>query len=379
LNHPNKILLIHQGSELYGSDRSLLRNVSILRAIYSNPTIDIILPEEGPLSKVLAEQYGINVRVESLGVLRKYDLKRLNFSALYRILKIRNKIKLLNKYDLIFINSMVILDYILASRFIQKQVYVHIREIPIGFSLFVFKRILAFSKTNLLYVSNATQKAFEPISNKYQFVLWNACRQIMVTATTENTGWDKINLLLIGRINSWKGQLLLLQAIQYLTPIVRNSISVRIVGDVYKQEHIYKIELINFIEKYRLSNIVKILPFEKEADIHYSWADVVLVPSILPEPFGLVAIEAMSAGKPVIAAKHGGLTEIVEHEVTGLLVKPGDAPSLASAIERLCSNPTEKEAMGVAGKARYEAYFTEAKYAENFKAFLLNVANQETL
>ncbi len=375
----NKILLIHQGSELYGSDRSLLRNVSILRTIYSDPTIDIILPEEGPLSKVLIEQYGITVRAESLGVLRKYDLKRLNFSAFYRILKIRSKIKLLNEYDLIFINSMVVLDYIIASRFIDKQVYVHIREIPSGFSLFVFKRLLSFSKTRLLYVSNAAQKAFEPVSNKYQFVLWNACRQILNTVSLDIKNDNVVNLLLIGRINSWKGQLLLLQAMQYLSPIVRNSISVRIVGDVYKQEHIYKIELINFIEKYGLSNIVKILPFEKEADIHYSWSDVVLVPSVLPEPFGLVAIEAMSARKPVIAANHGGLTEIVQHDVTGLLVTPGDARSLASAIERLCSSPSEREAMGAAGKARYEAYFTETKYAENFKEILSNIANKEAL
>ena len=47
--------------------------------------------------------------------------------------------------------------------------------------------------------------------------------------------------------------------------------------------------------------------------------------------------------------------------------------------ERLCSSPSEREAMGAAGKARYEAYFTETKYAENFKEILSNIANKEAL
>jgi len=60
-----------------------------------------------------------------------------------------------------------------------------------------------------------------------------------------------------------------------------------------------------------------------------------VAPSLWPEPFGLVALEAAAAGKPVIASNIGGLRDIVADGETGLLVEPGDIPALAGAIQRL--------------------------------------------
>jgi glycosyltransferase involved in cell wall biosynthesis len=78
-------------------------------------------------------------------------------------------------------------------------------------------------------------------------------------------------------------------------------------------------------------------------------ATVGLVPSVWPEPFGLVAVEAMAAGVPVIASRVGGLPEVVTDGVTGLLVEPGDAASLADAIDGLLRNPDERALLGRAG------------------------------
>jgi len=69
----------------------------------------------------------------------------------------------------------------------------------------------------------------------------------------------------------------------------------------------------------------------------YRAAEVVVVPSLY-EPFGLVALEAMAAGRPVVAAEAGGLTEIVTEGATGLCVPPGDAGALAAALERVLSD-----------------------------------------
>jgi glycosyltransferase involved in cell wall biosynthesis len=60
-----------------------------------------------------------------------------------------------------------------------------------------------------------------------------------------------------------------------------------------------------------------------------------VVPSIGPEAFGLVAIEAFAGGKPVVASRIGGLQEIVQPDINGLLVPPNDVPSLAAALQRL--------------------------------------------
>jgi len=67
------------------------------------------------------------------------------------------------------------------------------------------------------------------------------------------------------------------------------------------------------------------------------------------ESFGRVAIEAMAAGRPVVAVKAGGMGEVVRDGRTGLLVPPDDAVALGSAIERLVRNPAERKALGAAG------------------------------
>jgi glycogen(starch) synthase len=69
----------------------------------------------------------------------------------------------------------------------------------------------------------------------------------------------------------------------------------------------------------------------------YAAADLVVVPSLY-EPFGLVALEAMASGTPVLASDTGGLREIVDHEVTGLRFVPGAASSLAREATRLLTD-----------------------------------------
>lgn len=80
-------------------------------------------------------------------------------------------------------------------------------------------------------------------------------------------------------------------------------------------------------------------------------ASVVVVPS-LGEGFGMVALEAMERGRAVVASSVGGLPEIVEDGVTGLLVPPADPRSLANALRTLLSDPERVATMGAAGRRR---------------------------
>jgi glycosyltransferase involved in cell wall biosynthesis len=86
-------------------------------------------------------------------------------------------------------------------------------------------------------------------------------------------------------------------------------------------------------------------------------ADVVVMPS-LQEGLGVAALEAMAAGRPLIASRVGGLPEAVGDEVAGLLVEPGDAPALAAALRRLAGSPAAARALGEAGRARVRARFS---------------------
>lgn len=84
-----------------------------------------------------------------------------------------------------------------------------------------------------------------------------------------------------------------------------------------------------------------------------------LVPSIWPEPFGLVAVEGLASGRPVIASRIGGLADIVVDGESGLLVPPDDADALGRAIRQLLGDRDRREAMGRAALARAEVYRAE--------------------
>ena len=86
-------------------------------------------------------------------------------------------------------------------------------------------------------------------------------------------------------------------------------------------------------------------------------ADLFVMPSRW-EGFGLVAAEAMTAGRAVVASRVSALPEVVEHGVTGLLVPPDDPDALAAAIASLLADPAKRDAFGAAGRDRVERLFT---------------------
>lgn len=83
---------------------------------------------------------------------------------------------------------------------------------------------------------------------------------------------------------------------------------------------------------------------------------MLVAPSLVPETFGMAALEAMAMGRPVVAARSGGLGELVVDGETGVLVPPGDARALRDAIAALLSDPSRREAMGRAGSERAALY-----------------------
>ncbi|WP_093607695.1 glycosyltransferase [Streptomyces indicus] len=111
-------------------------------------------------------------------------------------------------------------------------------------------------------------------------------------------------------------------------------------------------------------------------------AVAVVAPSTWLEAFGLVVVEAMAAGVPVVAAGHGAFAELVEDGRTGLLHRPGDAASLASCLRRITADEDTNRELGEAARRRYEQGFSPAvglaRLEEGYRAAIAGRAQQSS-
>lgn len=101
--------------------------------------------------------------------------------------------------------------------------------------------------------------------------------------------------------------------------------------------------------------------------------DVVAMPSVWVEALGLAVLEAMSVGRPIVASRTGGVPEIVEEGITGLLTPPGDAAALAEALRRLDAEPGLSAKMGEAGKRLHSERYTPEAFGERIAAVYATV------
>lgn len=113
-----------------------------------------------------------------------------------------------------------------------------------------------------------------------------------------------------------------------------------------------KVELQRLAEKLGIASRVAFPGFLRDIPELLAATDVFVLPSLGSEGLPLSVMEAMAAGKPVVATPVSGVTELVESEVTGLLVSPRDPAALTQAINRLLRNPKEREEMGTRARAR---------------------------
>ena len=113
------------------------------------------------------------------------------------------------------------------------------------------------------------------------------------------------------------------------------------------------------INENSLGDRFSILGYQKNIPEIMSCLDVVVVPSV-PEPFGLVLLEAMMLCKPIVAFNVGGPAEIISHKETGLLVDNIESGSLGDAILTLALDRDLREKMGVNGRVKLEMNYTNA-------------------
>ena len=145
---------------------------------------------------------------------------------------------------------------------------------------------------------------------------------------------EKKIILVPGRLTSWKGQELLIEAINLVKiELGYEAFHVVILGSD-QGRNLYKKKLIRLTEQYRLNNQIKFINHCNDMALAYKISDIVISPSIEPEAFGRVAVEAQSMEKLIIASNIGGSNETIINEKTGFLFESGNSKSLSEKIIR---------------------------------------------
>ena len=162
-------------------------------------------------------------------------------------------------------------------------------------------------------------------------------------------------VLFAGRLERVKGVPLLLEAAGQVLRQMPN-VQFKLIGAAHPT--LSQTELNTITQRLGLNGEIQFLGHLSQRELmgYYQQAELCVLPSYY-ETFGLAALEPMSLGVPVVAAKTGGLSEVVEDGKTGLLVPPGDGPALAGAIISLLQQPVLRAQMGLAGQQRAQRLF----------------------
>lgn len=168
----------------------------------------------------------------------------------------------------------------------------------------------------------------------------------IATRESQNTP-DDFLVGLVGEVVARKGHLYLFRALKRLCDEIPNFRLI-LLGR-FRREEAYVKKLRSILIKNKLYRRVQWCGLRSNVQDFMAAFEITVVPS-LEEPLGLVALESLAAGTPVVASDTGGLPEIVHHQKSGLVVPPKNPNALADAIIELANNPLQREAMGQHGK-----------------------------
>ncbi len=224
----------------------------------------------------------------------------------------------------------------------------HIREIfkrP-SFSSVLYRLLLPRKNFMVIAISGAVKDNLPSRIKKNTVVLYNG---IEIPEQVPQKKSQKVAFLYLGRIVPWKGCHLLIDAFYLLYQKTGDLCgTLDLVGDTLYWDQSYRKVLSDKISRLNLAGKVRLMPHTSNPQQAF-YSHHILCMASDNEPFGRVAIEAMSCGLPVISFESGGICEIVKHEVSGLLIEQNDISAFADAMEMFIHNPDKIYSMGKSG------------------------------
>jgi glycosyltransferase involved in cell wall biosynthesis len=374
-----KILFYNHTGQVSGAERVLLMILARLDHRRFDPVV--ICPEEGPL---LSMATSLGVPVQSLPGLdarftwRADRLLRYLRSFFQVIRQLRRKVIHI-KPDLIHANSIRAgLVATAATLGLETRVVWHLHDILPRHPLSTGVRVLAFlcARTRMIAVSRAVAENFggarAGLKNRITVIL-NAIdlERFQSNQIGRQQVLDELNLGerhpvigIVGQLTPRKGQLELVRAFAKVLEESPKAVLLVAGAPLFNRDHEYEQLLRDTSRKLGISEQVRLLGARDDVGAVMQALDLLVVNSAA-EPFGLVALEGMASGTPVLAPALDGFMEMIEHGVDGWLVTPGNEAELVAAIlelsraSELCARLAQAGKKTVATRFLLDRYMSE--------------------
>ncbi len=246
-----------------------------------------------------------------------------------------------NIFKKIYNGKMLKADRVIAiSHFVENEIFTHYGKSGVAEKLSVIHRGVDLGM-------------FDP----------KAVNQQRIIAEADRLGLpdDKSIIMLPARATSWKGHEILIQALAQLS----DKDAILMLLGIEDGPPAYAEKLRAMAVRYGLGGRVRIGAGSRDMPAALMLADVVAMPSIKPEPFGRVAIEALAMGRPVVAFRHGGAVESIDEGRTGWLADPLSVDSLAEALQTALSlTPRKRRALAKDARQQMTDQFSKDMMCE---------------
>lgn len=374
-----KILYLHAGAEMYGADKVMFDLICNLDRGKYEPYV--ILPTNGILVDEL-KKIGVRVEVIPYPILRR---KYFNLKGVFKYLidffkysKALVKKMKKEKINIIHNNTSAVLEGAYLSKKLGVPVIWVIHEIIVS-PKFVYKlisKIISKYSTTTITVSNAVKEHLEKtgyFKDKNIVVIHNGVDTNRFNSKNNcdylRQEWNipkKTNVIgMLARVNSIKGQHDLLKAANIVMKKHHDLYTV-FIGDAFEGEEWREKELLDAINQSPYKDRIIFQRFRKDSEYIHALFDVYVLPSIKPDSFPTVVLEAMASGKAVVGYKCGGICEMVEDGHNGYLIDVYDYESLANKIDLLLKNKTLLKRMGKNSQQKLLQNFSLQSYVDKF-------------
>lgn len=365
------VLALQPSADRYGADKTFVE--SVVAMTRDELAVTVMVAEPGPLEDSLSalgiESFRLPAPVLRKRLLRPWPLARLVVGFPSTLIRLVYTFRKLDP-DLVYVNTLTLPHCVLAARLAGIPVVCHVRELESSVPRVVSRALTLplLAATALIANSRATalhlQRDWRRLARRTTVIYNGIARR---DAPRSRSGAVR-TVGLVGRLSPRKGQDVAVEAVSALLD-EGLDLELVLVGDCFHGYEWYEAQLRTAAARH--SDRIRFAGYQTDTWKVYDELDLVLVPSRL-EPFGLVALEAALAGKPIVATRVGGLPEIVQDGVTGILVDPGNPVALASAIESLIASPERAHALGREAAAsaaiRFSPRRAEVQLVETLRA-----------